>query len=202
MAQTQEEASAALKERLKKRSLSVERADSGLARLLDALAGGDAMHREFCELWRNWKLVMGSDIALLAVPLGHRDRRLLVGAEDGMAMTELGFLREEMVARANAFFEKPWFEECQIMALQGRKGLDRPPEADEGVPPPAPRPVERPTGRWLAEMDPDSPVARCYRAFARRDGQDGQDGQRGGEAPGASGGEAAPDGPEIPDAGK
>ncbi|MBQ2516283.1 MAG: DUF721 domain-containing protein, partial [Desulfovibrio sp.] len=116
---------------MKKRSLSVERADSGLARLLDALAGGDAMRREFCELWRNWKLVMGGDIALLAVPLGHRDKRLLVGAEDGMAMTELGFLREEIVARANAFFEKPWLEECQIMALQGRKGLDRPPEADE-----------------------------------------------------------------------
>ena len=147
MAQTQEEANAAFKERLKKRSLSVERADSGL-------------------------LVMGGDIALLAVPLGHRDKRLLVGAEDGMAMTELGFLREEIVARANAFFEKPWLEECQIMALQGRKGLDRPPEADEEPAPPAPRPAERPTGRWLAEMDPDSPVARCYRSFAGLDGQD------------------------------
>ncbi|MBO4295705.1 MAG: DUF721 domain-containing protein [Desulfovibrio sp.] len=190
---------------MKKRSLSVERADSGLARLLDALAGGDAMRREFCELWRNWKLVMGDDIALLAVPLGHRDRRLLVGAEDGMAMTELGFLREEMVARANAFFEKPWLEECQIMALQGRKGLDRPPEADEEPAPPAPRPAERPTGRWLAEMDPDSPVARCYRSFAGLDGRDGrnaQDGQRGGEGSGASGGEGAQDGLGSPDAGK
>ena len=166
MAQTQEEANAELRARLKKRCLTVERAGSGLARLLDALAGGDAMRREFCELWRNWKLVMGSDIALMAVPLGHRDRRLLVGAEDGMAMTELGFLREEMVARANAFFEKPWFKECQIMALQGRKGLDRPLEADGEPARPAPEPVERPSGRWLAEMDPDSPVARCYRAFA------------------------------------
>ena len=91
------------------------------------------------------------------------------------------------------------------MALQGRKGLDRPPEADEEPAPPAPRPAERPTGRWLAEMDPESPVARCYRSFAGLDGRDGrnaQDGQRGGEGSGASGGEAAQDGPSSPDAGK
>ncbi len=179
MAQSQEEANAELKKRLARRSRASERADgAAFERLLDILAGGDPVRRELCELWRNWKIVMGGEIAALAVPLGHRDRRLLVGAEDGMAMTELGFLREEMVARANAFFERPWFEECQILALQGRKGLDRPPEADgEAVQPaPAPAPAERPTGRWLAEMDQDSPVARCYRAFAGLGASGGSDG--------------------------
>jgi len=185
MAQLQEEANAALKKRLEKRSLASERADSAaFAHLLEVLAGGDAMRREFCELWRNWKLVMGGDIAAMAVPLGHRDRRLLVGAEDGMAMTELGFLREEIVARANAFFERPWVRECQIQALQGRKGLDRPLDEDgwEVPPAPAPAPADRPTGRWLSEMDPDSPVARCYRAFAGlqdSDIQSGLDGKGG-----------------------
>ena len=109
-------------------------------------------------------------LAGLAVPLGHRGKKLVIAAEDNMAQQELTFCTDEILARANSFLEEPYFTECQVKLRLGQKDLLNREEA----------PCIRPPGKaaasgvWLSEMDPGSPVARCYRAFAARGKDSGQ----------------------------
>ena len=142
-------------------------AGSIIARL--AQAAGQEIQFRLVELWSNWKLVMGP-LADLALPLGSRGHRLIVAAEDNMAQQELSFCTDEILARANSFLEEKYFTECQVKLRLGQKVLRPGGEA------PAPRPAEKThlSGRWLDQMDPDSPVARCYRAFVERGEKEGQ----------------------------
>lgn len=121
------------------------------------------------ELWRNWHLVMGEEISSLCVPVGHKQRRLEVAAEDSMAMQELMYLGHEMVHRANAFMEEAFFEDVKVSLTAGRKGLAPTSWQDEEAPVRPQRFVPaNATGKLLKTMDPDSPVARCYRAWSSR----------------------------------
>ena len=87
-----------------------------------------------------------------------------------MAQQELTFCTDEILARANSFLEEPYFTECQVKLRLGQKDLLNREEA------PGVRPPEKAaaSGVWLSEMDPGSPVARCYRAFAARGKDSGQ----------------------------
>ncbi|MDO5536649.1 MAG: DUF721 domain-containing protein [Desulfovibrionaceae bacterium] len=119
------------------------------------------------ELWRNWPVVMGEDISAFCLPLGHKDDRLEIGCEDTMAMQELQYLRGEVLDRANSFMEKEFFRDLKIHLILDQKPLwqaggdsvySKPPEPAGG----------NCEGTWLDSMDPDSPVARAYRAYCRR----------------------------------
>ena len=46
--------------------------------------GMQVQHHMLTQLWKNWDIVMGPDIAALAHPLGHRGNILLVGGEDSL----------------------------------------------------------------------------------------------------------------------
>ena len=136
--------------------------------VLDALLArlGKPEQARLARLWQNWSMVMGPDIAPLAWPLGHRNSTLLVGGEDAMVMQELSMLAGEMLERANAFMDAPFFTDVKVSLALGKNPLD----SIAAVPETRPRPVLEigppPTGSHLAEMDPQSPVARCYARFA------------------------------------
>jgi hypothetical protein len=80
--------------------------------LLDAVLhglGADAEQVRLLHLWQNWSMVMGQELACLAVPLGVRQKILLVGAQDSIAMQELHLQSEEILERVNAFMESSFF---------------------------------------------------------------------------------------------
>ncbi len=122
------------------------------------------------ELWRNWSVVMGEEIASICLPLGHKEHRLEVGCEDSMALQELSYLRMEIMDRVNSFMEQAYFTDVKITLVLDRKALWEQGRVGQPVAP-APPPVEPACeGTYLSEMDPDSPVARAYRAFCARRG--------------------------------
>lgn len=116
------------------------------------------------RLWQHWEVVMGPELSGLAWPLGQRNGILLVGGEDAMAMQELSLMSEEILERANAFMEKPYFTGVKVSLSLGRAALDNAARLPRPV-----RPVleEGPplSGSYLAGMPPDSAVARCYARY-------------------------------------
>ncbi len=149
------------------RTFKVLSASEGLRQVLDKL-GGNETGRLF-HLWENWEMVMGPMLAPLAMPLGHRDATLLVGAEDNLALQELSFQTPEMLERVNAFMDTPFFRRVELHLLLGRTPLDIPPRlqpADRIRSVPSPPPGLQ--GRL--HLDPDTPVGRCYAACLRLHG--------------------------------
>ncbi|WP_341806122.1 DUF721 domain-containing protein [Nitratidesulfovibrio liaohensis] len=122
------------------------------------------------RLWENWDMVMGTDIAVLAYPLGHRKRILLVGAEDNMAMQDLTFLTPEILERVNAFMDDvsdgPYFERVEVHLLQRRTPLDEV-RVERSAPPPRVPPRPDNLGGLLGAFDPESPVGRAYASYVR-----------------------------------
>lgn len=130
-------------------------------------------HGQLRELWRNWKMVMGEDLAYMALPLGQRKDVLLVGAEDHLVMHELSFSTLEILERANAFMDEEFFRKVELHLLMGQEVLDQPANIT-----PSTRvrlPVEKPGGldgsfASRPGLNSDSPVVRCYVAYLRLHG--------------------------------
>lgn len=121
------------------------------------------------ELWRNWPVIMGEEIGDFCLPLGHKGKRLEVGCEDSMAMQELQFRHDEILERANSFMESDFFNDLKISLVLGRKTLWQTGNQELAE---AKKPNLYPgaaVGTWLDTMDPESPIARCYRAYCRKD---------------------------------
>lgn len=128
--------------------------------------------RHLVELWRNWEMVMGPELAPLAFPLGRRKNLLIVGGEDNMALQELSFQTPEILERVNAFMDAPLddpvFVRVELRLLMGMRPLSLPPESTTRV-------RERPAppadlGAYFSSMRPDSPVARSYASCLRSHG--------------------------------
>ncbi|MBO4313394.1 MAG: DUF721 domain-containing protein [Desulfovibrio sp.] len=141
-----------------------------LADGIDAVLRGLGANEEqmrLLHLWECWPYVLGEALAPVALPLGHRNATLLVGCEDNMLLQELRFQQSEILDRVNAFMGEPFFTDMKVSLLLGKSGLQgrapRPPENRNTATAPA---VPEATGRYLADMDPASPVARCYALFA------------------------------------
>lgn len=142
-----------------------ERGSAMLDRMAEA-AGCGNMAR-LVQLWLNWEAVMGDYIAPMCVPMGHAGARLVIGAADNMAMQELSFLETEILERANAFLGQPTFSDVQVRLVLDHGGIACPDDLA------LERPADifpRPEGSGLAGMDPDSPAARAYLAFAGKTG--------------------------------
>ena len=125
------------------------------------------------QLWLNWEMVMGPDLAPLARPMGHHRELLLIGAEDAMLAQELHLMAGEMLERVNAFMEQPFFSAIKVNLLMGKAGLDKAATrktANKDKPAPRLRPPEPlcADGVYLEAMDPASPVARAYARFTRQ----------------------------------
>ena len=133
--------------------------------LLRGMGGADRLR--LVRLWQHWDMVLGPELAALALPLGHRDGLLLLGAEDSMTMQEISLLAPEILERVNAFMDSPFFRAASCSLLLSRRPLNSLParpqysrETLHETPPPL-------HGRHLAHMRPDSAVARCYARFIR-----------------------------------
>lgn len=130
--------------------------------------------RHLVELWRNWEMVMGPELASLAFPLGRRREILIVGGEDNIVLQELSFQTPEILERVNAFMDAPLdapvFARVELRLLMGQRPLSLPPEDPQPCrerPAPA-RPAD--LGAYFSSMRPDSPVARAYAACLRMHG--------------------------------
>lgn len=134
-----------------------------LPRFLDNLdtRGGMALVR----LWRNWDELLG-EMARVARPLGHRGSKLILAADDPMVMQEAHYLGPMILEKVNGFLRQEVFDKVVFELLNGRVPLDGAirPEA-----PKPPRKLKKPEklGSLNEELDPDSPVGRCYRAYQR-----------------------------------
>lgn len=139
---------------------------------LTKLAGSEE-REQLRRLWENWPMVMGEDMAGLAMPLGHRKNVLLIGAEDHLVMQELSFCTPEILERVNAFMDSAYFEKIELHLHMGQAVLDLPPPelASMGSPPPIECPAGL-TGSFAAMpgLNMDSPVARCYMAYLKLHG--------------------------------
>lgn len=117
------------------------------------------------RLWRHWPELLGTDIAALIRPLGHRDTTLVLGATNSMIMQEFRFFSQTILDKANEFLGTGYFTDMHIELMSGRPALD----TLELTPiPPVPKtPCPDPLGNLLPCMDASSPVTRCYHAYVR-----------------------------------
>lgn len=150
----------------RKREHATLSANEAINTLFSHLGGKD--QARLVQLWRHWPMVMGDMLAPLGFPLGHKEKTLLVGAEDAMALQELAMQSEEILERVNAFMSEAFFTKVNVSLMQNKPDLarPRPPAQQPGKPAPLPPPPK--LGAKLAHMDPDSPVTRCYQAWMNR----------------------------------
>ena len=128
---------------------------------------GSGVNKQLSQLWANWDMVMGEELAPITYPLGRRGRTLIVGAEDNMIQQELTFYTYDLLERVNAFMGEPFFEKVQVHLLMGSAPLD---EVElPTIPPPPREKPERPAnlGNLLGKLDPDSPVTKAYEKYVR-----------------------------------
>lgn len=144
-----------------------------LSSIADALAvfmekRGGLAHAQFTRLWEHWDMVMGKEIASLATPIGHRKTALIIAAEDSMAAQDLAMQAEDIIERANAFMDAPFFTRIQVELVMGRNGLSRSAPTLRPRPPDYHTPKPDSLGALRGHFeDSDSPVARCYEAYIR-----------------------------------
>lgn len=145
------------------RSSRTKRLDSALSPFLNKLdtTGGYAM----VKLWRAWDDLMG-EMAPLARPLGHRGSKLILAAEDPMIMQEAQFLAPMILDKINSFLGEEVFDKVVFELLNGRVPLDGKIPTEQPAPK---RKLKKPKslGKLNKELDPDSPVGKCYRAYQR-----------------------------------
>ena len=141
-----------------------------LAEGIDAVLrdlGANEEQMRLVHLWECWPYVLGDDLASVALPLGHRHSTLLIGCEDTMLLQEIRFQQDEILDRVNAFMAGPFFTDMKVSLLLGKRVLQgqaaRPSDNRKTAIAPV---VPEATGRYLGDMDPASPVARCYALFA------------------------------------
>jgi hypothetical protein len=118
-------------------------------------------------LWDNWNMVMGEYLGKAALPLGARDRTLLVGAEDNMLMHELSFYIPEILSRANAFMQEEYFNKVLLSPARGRTPLYPPQPRQTYAQAPVERPKPAKLGKLLGTMDQSSAVGRAYAAYVK-----------------------------------
>lgn len=120
------------------------------------------------HLWENWNMVLGEELALLALPLGIQDRTLIIGAEDNMLMHELSFQLPEILERVNAFMNEEFFTKARLELLQNRTPLYPPQKPVTGASQVRePRIKPENLGSLLPQMNPDSYVGRAYISYVK-----------------------------------
>ncbi len=147
-----------------RRTMALRNIREALSAFLDKRDNGEHLH--LTRLWAHWDMVMGKHLAALGSPLGHRKDTLLIAVEDSMAAQDLVMQAQEILERANAFMDGPFFSRIQVELSMGRSDLARP--VAMRSPPPAPRlPRPEKLGSLLGVLDPASPVGRGYEAYVR-----------------------------------
>lgn len=123
--------------------------------------------RFIAALWQNWSMILGEELAGIALPMGHKEQTLVIGAEDNMAMQELSMQSPEILERVNAFMDQEYFSKVKVVLMLGQRPLRTEPEKRSVSAPRSALPPKPPRlGSLHGKMDPDSVVAACYQAYA------------------------------------
>ena len=124
-----------------------------------------ALELAIARLWRHWPEILGSEMAAMIRPLGHRKETMLLGATNSMVMQEFSYFAQTILDKANAFLGNAYFQEVKIELMAGRPALDE--SLLPKIPPPPKAPEPDILGNLLPCMDPSSPVTSCYRAYVK-----------------------------------
>lgn len=131
--------------------------------LLDLSNGSE--EKLLVELWKNWEMVMGPQLAGIAYPLGRREKILIIGGEDTMALQELSFMKDELLERVNAFIDNPFFDKVELQLCMGRQLDCNRQVVQDNIPKKVKIPKQYNKGNDILGLDNDSPISRCYRAY-------------------------------------
>ncbi len=133
-----------------------------LQRFFERHKGHESFH--LLHLWDNWPMVMGEALCAMAHPLGAKDRLLIIGVEDNLAMHELSFQVPQILARANAFMNEQYFRQVRLELLQKRKPLyPRLALCRRDLTMERPKPSN--LGRLKDSIDPNSAAGRAYLSY-------------------------------------
>lgn len=141
-----------------------------LQTLLTSL-GGDPVKGRLAEIWRQWKDILGEELAELALPMGTDKKQLLIGVEDALVMQEIQFRKQEILQKVNLRLGEEYFESVRASIMLGREARETTPSITEparGAPLPPKAAQGQARGTNLDKMDPNSAVARAYAIFAGR----------------------------------
>ena len=145
---------------------------NALMSITDALSAfltkrGGEEHSRLTMLWEHWEMVMGTELASLAIPLGHKKETLRLAAEDSMAAQDIVMQSCEILERVNAFMNETYFSRIQVELVMGRNDLSHKLPELRPKPPEYRAPKPEDLGALHGSFDPDSPVTRCYEAYLR-----------------------------------
>jgi len=131
------------------------------------LSERDARTRfQLSRLWRDWNRVVGSEIARLAEPLGHKKTTLRIGVPDSMVMQEMTHYGPVVLEQVNAYLGMNFFDKIQLELLGDQVSLNAVLKAAPGRPKAGPvRPKN--LGGLMEKLPRDSAVAKCYEAYVR-----------------------------------
>lgn len=128
---------------------------------------GGEEHTRLTMLWDHWEMVMGAELASLAIPLGRKKEVLHLAAEDSMAAQDIVMQSGEILERANAFMNETYFSRIQVELVMGRNDLSLKRPEIRPIPPEYHAPRPKGLGALRGSFEPESPVARCYEAYLR-----------------------------------
>ncbi|WP_457571746.1 DUF721 domain-containing protein [Desulfovulcanus sp.] len=118
------------------------------------------------QMWSNWSEIVGSEeLANMIRPLGHRQRTLILGAEDSIVIQEMNFFVPQLLDKVNDFLGQSFFDKIRFELLKGRTPLDQQPEPV--LAPTKNRYFKKPQslGKLLDKLPKDSPVYKCYKKY-------------------------------------
>lgn len=146
-------------------SRSPRRIGNQVYELLGSMGGAPERFRLF-SLWAEWENVVGAELARIAVPAGSHGHTLLLAAQDAMQIQELRFQSCDILERVNSFLGSGYF--TSLRPILGGKNCRRPARAPECAPERRKPDLPQLTGKYLAGMDMNSPIALCYARFVSR----------------------------------
>ncbi|MFO8033376.1 MAG: DUF721 domain-containing protein [Desulfohalobiaceae bacterium] len=128
--------------------------------------GAGANNLRLARLWINWGQVLGQELAELARPLGHKDRTLILGAEDSVVMQELSYYRQDILDKVEDFLGWRPFDKIKLELLNNKASLDMVGLENTW------KATSRTAGHLQPrkaelELDPESAVGSCYQAYKR-----------------------------------
>jgi predicted nucleic acid-binding Zn ribbon protein len=122
--------------------------------------------REVGTLWDRWREIVGDDVAAHAEPSSLRGGLLRVRTDSPAWATEIGYLADEIKARANETVGRELVAEVRVWtgpgAIQRRRATPAPATPAPATPAPAGGPAEEVAG------DPEEALERARRAWLRR----------------------------------
>ena len=125
----------------------------------------------FHELWVNWPMILGEELAEAAKPLGVRNRILRIGAHNNMELQEIRMQYDDILSRANAFMKAfghdAFFEKLEFCLFQGKNPITTERELPQHLNyahPPRPHNI----GNAKIDFKDNHSLARCYEAYCQQ----------------------------------